>query len=135
MQVFLFFFLFNLSTQVVNHHARENAYGRVALRQQALPVTSHFSRFCDLQDHIRVHAKEKPHGCDVCHLAYRRRSDVLQHRQLPVAISAPDACLESNKCFARKSSLRTHLVRVHRAAIEQNRRPCIVVPPRHPDAT
>ncbi|KAH9380358.1 hypothetical protein HPB48_014525 [Haemaphysalis longicornis] len=102
------------TAQVVNHHARENAYEGVC---RLCPAR--FSRLCDLQDHIRVHTKEKPH---LRRLVFRRRSDMLRHRQLHAANSAPYACPECKKCLARKSNLRTHRDFVAQEKLQTHRR-------------
>jgi len=64
-----------------------------------------------LRDHINVHAKKRPHLCEVCGVRYSRRSSLSQHRALkhPQLFDKSKRCCKCHLVRLRKESMTLHL--------------------------
>ncbi len=74
----------------------------------------------DISSHqVALHPQPRPYQCELCHRAFKEKSNYLQHRQTHTG-EKPYKCEVCLMCFTRRTSLRRHLNRAHHQTTEFN---------------
>ena len=62
-----------------------------------------------LKAHLKTHAHERPHACDLCDARFTRRGDLERHIKVVHNKDRPFKCSKCHRTFGDKKNLRWHL--------------------------
>lgn len=62
-----------------------------------------------LKAHLKTHAHERPHACDLCDARFTRRGDLERHIKVVHNKDRPFKCTKCHRAFGDKKNLRWHL--------------------------
>ena len=62
-----------------------------------------------LKAHLKTHAHERPHACDLCEARFTRRGDLERHIKVVHNKDRPFKCSKCHRTFGDKKNLRWHL--------------------------
>ena len=62
-----------------------------------------------LKAHLKTHAHERPHACDLCDARFTRRGDLERHIKVVHNKDRPFKCSKCHRAFGDKKNLRWHL--------------------------
>ena len=61
-----------------------------------------------LKAHLKTHAHERPHACDLCDARFTRRGDLERHIKVVHNKDRPFKCSKCHRTFGDKKNLRSH---------------------------